>query len=152
MKIKIIMVITFAEFVIVATTVAAEEPTPGHNTKIPEYIMTADKVTLRLNAVVAFRVVDAVRALDTVEDYSQALYRDSQLALRGVIGSRELDAFLSGKEQVEHELAGLIRERASAARLGVWLLFGLVGAMQVSFVLFFVYLWRRARKYRQTMP
>jgi regulator of protease activity HflC (stomatin/prohibitin superfamily) len=77
-------------------------------------LMTADKVTLRLNAVVAFRVVDAVRALDTVEDYSQALYRDSQLALRGVIGSRELDAFLSGKEQVEHELAGLIRERASA--------------------------------------
>jgi len=77
-------------------------------------LMTADKVTLRINAVVAFRVVDAVRALVTVEDYSQALYRESQLALRGVIGSRELDAFLSAKEQVAHELAGLIRERASA--------------------------------------
>jgi amino acid transporter len=37
-----------------------------------------------------------------------------------------------------------------AARLGVWLLFGLVGAIQLSFALFFVYLWRRARKYRQT--
>ena len=77
-------------------------------------LMTADKVTLRLNAVVAFRVVDAVRALVTVEDYSKALYRESQLALRGVIGSRELEAFLSDKEQVAHELAGLIRERASA--------------------------------------
>jgi regulator of protease activity HflC (stomatin/prohibitin superfamily) len=77
-------------------------------------LMTADKVTLRINAVVAFRVVDAVRALVTVEDYSQALYRESQLALRGVIGSRELDAFLSDKEMVAHELAGLIRERASA--------------------------------------
>ena len=77
-------------------------------------LMTADKVTLRLNAIVAFRVVDAVRALVTVEDYSQALYRESQLALRGVIGSRELDAFLSDKEQVARELAGLIRERASA--------------------------------------
>lgn len=80
-------------------------------------LMTADKVTLRINAVVAFRVVDAVRALDTVEDYSQALYRESQLALRGVIGSRELDAFLSDKEQVARELAGLIRERASAIGL-----------------------------------
>ena len=77
-------------------------------------LMTADKVTLRLNAVIAFRVVDAVRALVTVEDYSQALYRESQLALRGVIGSRELDAFLTDKEQVARELAGLIRERASA--------------------------------------
>jgi regulator of protease activity HflC (stomatin/prohibitin superfamily) len=76
-------------------------------------LMTVDKVTLRLNAVVAFRVVDAVRALIAVEDYSQALYRESQLALRGVIGSRELEAFLSDKEQVAHELAGLIRERAS---------------------------------------
>jgi regulator of protease activity HflC (stomatin/prohibitin superfamily) len=80
-------------------------------------LMTADKVTLRLNAVVAFRVVDAARALDTVEDYSHALYRESQLALRGVIGSRELDAFLSDKEQVARELAGLIRERASAIGL-----------------------------------
>ena len=77
-------------------------------------LMTADKLTLRINAIVAFRVVDAVRALITVEDYSQALYRESQLALRGVIGARELDAFLSDKEQVARELAGLIRERASA--------------------------------------
>jgi hypothetical protein len=80
-------------------------------------LMTADKVTLRINAVVAFRVVDAVRALVSVEDCSQALYRESQLALRGVIGSRELDAFLSDKEQVARELAGLIRERASAIGL-----------------------------------
>ena len=35
-----------------------------------------------------------------------------------------------------------------AARLGVWLLFGLVGAVQLAFVLFFVQLWRRARRHR----
>jgi regulator of protease activity HflC (stomatin/prohibitin superfamily) len=80
-------------------------------------LMTADKVTLRLNAVVAFRVVDPVRALTTVEDYSQALYRESQLVLRGVIGARELDAFLSDKEQVARELAGLIRDRAKVLGL-----------------------------------
>lgn len=77
-------------------------------------LMTADKVTLRLNAVVAFRVVDPVRAVTTVENYAQALYRESQLALRGAIGARELEVFLSDKERVAHELASLIRDRATA--------------------------------------
>ena len=82
-------------------------------------LMTADKVTLRLNAVTAFRVVDPVRALTAVDSYSSALYRESQLALRSVIGARELDAFLSGKETVAGELAGLIRDRATAFGLEV---------------------------------
>jgi regulator of protease activity HflC (stomatin/prohibitin superfamily) len=82
-------------------------------------LMTADKVTLRLNAVVAYRVVDAVQALTQVEDYAQALYRESQLALRSVIGTAELDAFLSDKEQVARELANLIRGRAQAFGLEV---------------------------------
>jgi regulator of protease activity HflC (stomatin/prohibitin superfamily) len=82
-------------------------------------LMTADKVTLRINAVVAYRVVDPVRALTTVESYGQALYRESQLALRSVIGARELDAFLSDKERVAQELAGLIRDRAAVLGLEV---------------------------------
>jgi regulator of protease activity HflC (stomatin/prohibitin superfamily) len=82
-------------------------------------LMTADKVTLRLNAVVAYRVVDAERALTTVEDYAQALYRESQLALRAVIGAAELDAFLSDKERVARELAELIRDRAKTFGLEI---------------------------------
>jgi regulator of protease activity HflC (stomatin/prohibitin superfamily) len=82
-------------------------------------LMTADKVTLRLNAVVAYRVVDAVRALTQVEDYAQALYRESQLALRSVIGTAELDVFLSDKQQVARELANRIRDRANAFGLEV---------------------------------
>jgi regulator of protease activity HflC (stomatin/prohibitin superfamily) len=82
-------------------------------------LMTSDKVTLRLNAVVAFRVVDPARALTLVEAYGQALYRESQLALRAVIGARELDAFLSDREKIAGELAGLIRDRAAAFGLEV---------------------------------
>jgi regulator of protease activity HflC (stomatin/prohibitin superfamily) len=82
-------------------------------------LMTSDKVTLRLNAVVAYRVVDPVRALTSVESYSQALYRESQLSLRSVIGARELDAFLSDKEKIAVELAGMIRDRATAFGLEV---------------------------------
>ena len=47
-------------------------------------IMTADKVTLRLNAVVTYRIVDARKAVSATDDVRQALYREAQLALRGV--------------------------------------------------------------------
>ena len=57
-------------------------------------IMTADKVTLRLNAVVAFEVVDPQKALTATGNHVQALYREAQLALRACVGTRDLDALL----------------------------------------------------------
>jgi regulator of protease activity HflC (stomatin/prohibitin superfamily) len=76
-------------------------------------IMTADKVTLRLNAVVTYKVADPLKAVTTVEDYRQALYREAQLALRGVIGTRELDVLLSDKDAVARELDGIVRGRVA---------------------------------------
>jgi regulator of protease activity HflC (stomatin/prohibitin superfamily) len=83
-------------------------------------IMTADKVTLRMNAVVTYRVVDARTAVSTVDDVRQALYREAQLALRAVVGARELDTFLMEKDGVASELADMVRARAKA--LGVELI------------------------------
>ena len=77
-------------------------------------IMTADKVTLRLNAVVTYKVADALRMVSEVDDPRQALYRDTQLALREVVGTRELDTLLTEKDAVTEELEGLVRERAAA--------------------------------------
>ena len=82
-------------------------------------IMTADKVTLRSNAVVTFRVADPVKATTLVEDYRQALYREAQLALRSVIGTRELDALLADKDAVARELDGIVREKVSPFGLEV---------------------------------
>jgi regulator of protease activity HflC (stomatin/prohibitin superfamily) len=76
-------------------------------------VMTADKVTLRLNAVVTFKVVEPVKAMTTVEDFRQALYREAQLALRGVIGTRELDVLLSDKDNVAREMDGIVRSRVA---------------------------------------
>ena len=73
-------------------------------------IMTADRVTLRLNALVGFRLVDAVKAATVVDDFRQALYRQAQLALRAIVGSRDLDALLADKDGVVAEL----RERLTA--------------------------------------
>ncbi|MCP4693271.1 MAG: slipin family protein, partial [Desulfobacterales bacterium] len=82
-------------------------------------IMTADKVTLRLNAMVAYRVVDALKFITACEDSRQALYREAQLALRAVVGTFELDKLLGDKEAVAAELATMIRGRAEAFGLEV---------------------------------
>jgi regulator of protease activity HflC (stomatin/prohibitin superfamily) len=82
-------------------------------------IMTADRVTLRLNAVVTYRVVDARRAVCASEDARQALYREAQLVLRAVVGARTLDALLADKESLAAELADLLRARAAELGLEV---------------------------------
>jgi regulator of protease activity HflC (stomatin/prohibitin superfamily) len=82
-------------------------------------IMTADKVTLRMNAVVTFKVADALKAVTTVEDPRQALYREAQLALRAVVGARPLEALLGEKEAVARELDASLGGRVAAIGLQV---------------------------------
>jgi regulator of protease activity HflC (stomatin/prohibitin superfamily) len=76
-------------------------------------IMTADKVTLRLNAVVTYKVADPLKAVTAVEDFRQALYREAQLALRAAVGTRELDALLADKEALARDLDGVVRARVA---------------------------------------
>jgi regulator of protease activity HflC (stomatin/prohibitin superfamily) len=82
-------------------------------------IMTADKVTLRLNALVTYRVVDARLAVSVVDDARQALYRETQLVLRALVGARELDGFLADKDGVVQELEQGLRRRLTALGLQV---------------------------------
>jgi regulator of protease activity HflC (stomatin/prohibitin superfamily) len=82
-------------------------------------IMTADKVTLRLNALVTYRVVDARQAVSAVDNVQQALYRETQLVLRALVGARELDGFLADKDGVVQELADGVRRRVTALGLEV---------------------------------
>ncbi len=77
-------------------------------------ILTADKVSLRLNTVVVYRVADAVRAVTTVDDARQALYREAQLALRASVGARTLDALLADKESLAQELTDRVKTRAAS--------------------------------------
>lgn len=82
-------------------------------------IMTADKVTLRLNAVVTYKIVDARRTISQTDDVRQALYRETQLVLRGVIGARELDPFLTEKDAVAQEIEENVRRRAGELGLEI---------------------------------
>jgi regulator of protease activity HflC (stomatin/prohibitin superfamily) len=76
-------------------------------------ILTGDKVTLRLNAVAAYRVTDARKAVCEVENYQQALYREAQLALRSLIGGRGIDSLLADRDSVTRELGESLRKRAA---------------------------------------
>ncbi len=76
-------------------------------------LMTADKVSLRINAVATYRVVDARRSVSAVSDLRGALYREAQLALRAVVGTRELDVILSDKDAVASELEAVLKQRAA---------------------------------------
>jgi regulator of protease activity HflC (stomatin/prohibitin superfamily) len=76
-------------------------------------IMTSDKVTLRVNALVTFRIADALRTVSAVDEPAQALYRVAQLALRENVGARDLDTLLVTKDALGRELAETIRPRAA---------------------------------------
>jgi regulator of protease activity HflC (stomatin/prohibitin superfamily) len=82
-------------------------------------IMTLDKVSLRMNALVTYLVSDPRRLVSSTHDARQALYRDVQLALREVIGSRELDSFLSDKNDITNELDTKVREKGNAIGIDV---------------------------------
>jgi len=76
-------------------------------------VLSADKVTLRLNAVVTWQVADARKVFATVADPVKALYRDAQLALRALIGGQDLDSLLSaGCAAVVNQLTDELRLRA----------------------------------------
>ena len=74
-------------------------------------IMTADKVTLRLNALVCYRITDAHKSVAVVDDCAQAVYREAQLALRAVIGGCSLDDLLGEKDKVAAGLEDGLRQR-----------------------------------------
>ena len=82
-------------------------------------IMTADKVTLRMNAIITYVIKDARRAVSASTDVRQSLYRETQLALRSTVGARDLDAFLAGKDDLIEELETNVRDRASQLGLEV---------------------------------
>ena len=82
-------------------------------------IMTGDKVSLRVNALVTYKVQDAVKATQEFQDYQSALYKEAQMILRSAIGSRDLDSLLSDKESLEQLVESSIREAGMQMGLDV---------------------------------
>jgi regulator of protease activity HflC (stomatin/prohibitin superfamily) len=74
----------------------------------PQDVITKDNVSVKVSAVVYFRVVDANKAVVAVEDYLFATSQMAQTTLRSVLGQTELDGLLSEREKINHVLQDII--------------------------------------------
>jgi regulator of protease activity HflC (stomatin/prohibitin superfamily) len=74
----------------------------------PQDVITRDNVSVRVSAVIYFRVVDAIRAIVSVENYIYATNQLSQTTLRSVLGQADLDELLSAREKLNARLQEII--------------------------------------------
>src|SRR5688572_16799659 len=74
-------------------------------------VITRDNVTVNVNAVAYFRVLDPNRAMVEVADYVRATSQIAQTTMRSVIGQGELDELLSEREKINQQLQAIIDEQ-----------------------------------------
>ncbi len=74
-------------------------------------VITKDNVSVKVNAVVYFRVMDANKAIVAVEDFLYATSMISQTTLRSVLGQVELDELLGKREKINEQLARIIDDQ-----------------------------------------
>ncbi len=72
--------------------------------------ITSDNVTVKVNAVVYFRVINPVDAVIQIEDYRRATWQIAQTSLRNVIGQSQLDHLLQDREAINERLQSIIDE------------------------------------------
>jgi regulator of protease activity HflC (stomatin/prohibitin superfamily) len=80
----------------------------------PQDVISKDNVTVRVNAVLYFRVVDPERAILQVENFLNATNQLAQTTLRSVLGQHDLDEMLSEREKLNDNIQEIIDKRADA--------------------------------------
>jgi len=76
----------------------------------PQDVITKDNVSVKVNAVVYFRVMEPDRSIVEVEDFHYATSQLAQTTLRSVLGQVELDGLLSERERLNHDLQRILDE------------------------------------------
>jgi regulator of protease activity HflC (stomatin/prohibitin superfamily) len=79
----------------------------------PQDVITRDNVSVKVNAVIFFRVLDAAKAVISVEDYLYATSQMAQTTLRSVLGQQEMDDLLAGREKINEELTRIIDQHTN---------------------------------------
>ncbi|NLR95754.1 slipin family protein [Rhizobium sp. P38BS-XIX] len=82
-------------------------------------LLTKDRVTIRVNISADYRVVDPVKAVGSVKDFTDALYRALQLAFRRTLGTMTLDQILERRVSINAEAAEKVREDMMAIGLEI---------------------------------
>ena len=100
----VVLIIPFVDKVVKVSlrTVAMDVP--------PQDVITRDNVSIKVSAVIYFRVIDPQRAIIQVEDYLYATSQIAQTTLRSVLGQQELDDLLAARDKVNQQLQRIIDE------------------------------------------
>ncbi len=78
----------------------------------PQDVISRDNVSVRVSAVVYYRVVDPGNAINAVEDFLYATSQLAQTTLRSILGKHELDDMLSNRDQISQDLQELLDQQA----------------------------------------
>ncbi len=74
----------------------------------PQDVITRDNVSVKVNAVIYFRVIDSIKAIIEVENYTYAMSQLAQTTLRSVCGQAELDELLAERDKINSELQEIL--------------------------------------------
>ena len=74
----------------------------------PQDVITRDNVSVKVNAVIYFRVIEPIKAIVEVENYNYAMSQLAQTTLRSVCGQAELDELLSDREKINSQLQEIL--------------------------------------------
>lgn len=77
----------------------------------PQDVISKDNVSVKVNAVVYYRVVDPGNAVNKVEDFSMATSQLAQTTLRSVLGKHDLDEMLSQREQLNQDIQAILDQQ-----------------------------------------
>jgi regulator of protease activity HflC (stomatin/prohibitin superfamily) len=76
----------------------------------PQEAVTADSVTIKINAVLYYRIIDPMKAISRVENYQMAVYQASMTTLRNIVGQHSLDDMLQGRDKINAKVQEIVDE------------------------------------------
>jgi regulator of protease activity HflC (stomatin/prohibitin superfamily) len=77
----------------------------------PQDVITRDNISVKVNAVLYFRVVDPIKAVVDIEDYNYATSQISQTTIRSIVGQVDLDGLLSQRDELSNRIQEIIDEQ-----------------------------------------
>jgi regulator of protease activity HflC (stomatin/prohibitin superfamily) len=76
----------------------------------PQEAVTADSVTIKINAVLYYRIIDPMKAINRVENYQMAVYQASMTTLRNIVGQHNLDDMLKSRDKINAKIQEIVDE------------------------------------------
>ena len=76
----------------------------------PQEAVTADSVTIKINAVLYYRIINPMKAINKVENYQMAVYQAAMTTLRNIVGQHNLDDLLKSRDKINAKVQEIVDE------------------------------------------